>query len=102
MQRCSEKAFSKCPTRHLCGTIEDATFTEGSECAAFNQAVEDKPMTNADRIRAMSDEELENFINRFDICNVRSREECMKSYRAVCSVCVLDWLQQPASAHTDK
>ena len=51
MQRCSKKAYAMCPTRHLCGQIEEATFTEDSECAAFNRAVEDKHMTNADRIR---------------------------------------------------
>ncbi|MGM9669739.1 MAG: hypothetical protein ACI3VZ_08305 [Faecousia sp.] len=50
MQRCSKRAYAMCPTRHLCGTLDDATFTEDSECAEFNRAVEAKPMTNADRI----------------------------------------------------
>lgn len=40
MQRCSEKAYAKCPTRHLCGPIEEATFTDDSECAVFNAKVE--------------------------------------------------------------
>lgn len=53
MMKCSEKAFAMCPTRHLCGTVDDAIFTEGSECAAFNNAVEDKPMTNADRMNEL-------------------------------------------------
>lgn len=96
MLRCSPKAYAKCPDRHLCGPIEDATFTEDSECAAFNRAVEDKPMTNADRIRAMSNEELEQFINHFNICDTRTNEECKMSYCACCEVCVMDWLQQPA------
>jgi len=48
MLRCSEKAYAQCPDRHLCGPIEDATFTEDSECAAFNQTVEEKPMTKAE------------------------------------------------------
>lgn len=65
MQRCSKKAFAMCTTRHLCGRIDDATFTDDSECAAFNKAVEDKPMTNADRIRAMSDDELAYFLNNW-------------------------------------
>lgn len=55
-----------------------------------------KPMTNADRIRAMSDEELEKFINHFNICDLRTNDECKMSYCACCEVCVMDWLQQPA------
>lgn len=54
------------------------------------------PQTNADKIRAMSDEELENFINNFDICDNRTLDECTMSYCGVCSVCVLDWLHQPS------
>lgn len=57
-----------------------------------------KPMTNADRIRAMSDEELVVFINTFNICNIRTNEECKFNYGADCSACVLNWLKQPAEA----
>ncbi len=67
MLRCSPKAYAQCPDRHLCGPIEDATFTEGSECSAFNRSVEDKPMTYGDCFRAMSDDELACFL-----CNFRS------------------------------
>lgn len=52
--------------------------------------------TNADRIRAMTDEELEKFINHFNICDMRTNDECKFSYCACCEVCVMDWLQQPA------
>lgn len=52
MLRCSPEAFAKCPTRHICGNIEDATFMEGSECDLFNQSVANKPTINADRICA--------------------------------------------------
>lgn len=52
--------------------------------------------TNADRIRAMSDEELEKFINHFNICDLRTNEECKMSYCACCEVCVMEWLQRPA------
>lgn len=96
MPRCSKEAFARCPTRHLCGTRDEATFAEGSDCDKFNQAVEHQPMTNADRIRAMSDEELADYINNHDVCNTRTNEECKISYCAVCQVCVLDWLQQSA------
>lgn len=50
---------------------------------------EKKPMTNGDRIRAMSDEELAEFNNFCPHIN----EECtMKG----CNACILDWLKQPA------
>lgn len=62
-----------------------------------------KKETNADRIRAMSDEELAEFI-----CNIRSA----KANEHPCSDCVannfcrmghngmIDWLQQPAEEET--
>ena len=53
-------------------------------------------MTNADRIRAMTDEELEQFINNFIICDIRTNDECKMSYCACCEVCVMDWLKQPS------
>ena len=40
MQRCSEKAYAMCPVRQWCGPIEEATFTDDSECAVFNTKVE--------------------------------------------------------------
>lgn len=58
MQRCSNRAYTKCPYRYLCGHIEEAVFTEDSECAAFNREVESQPMKMGDKIRAMSDDEL--------------------------------------------
>lgn len=98
MQRCSEKAFAMCPTRHLCGRREDATFTDDSECAAYNRAVEEAPMTNADRIRSMTDEELAEFIR--DVSH-----ECQDPYSGRCFLCKYPWcstddtekwLKQPA------
>lgn len=97
MQRCSQKAFAMCPTRHLCGTIEDATFTDDSECAAFNRSVDDKPMTNADRIRSMSDEELSEFINdsiACDHCIHDSHCNEFDNYQK-CLEGVLNWLRLP-------
>ena len=54
-----------------------------------------KPVTNAQKIRAMSDEELSKVI-REPFCDKRTHEECTVSYRGNCNQCVLDWLQQPA------
>lgn len=55
-----------------------------------------KPFTNADRIRAMSDEQLVDFMNNFNICDTRSNEECKFTFFADCRDCVLEWLQQEA------
>ena len=61
-------------------------------------------MTNADKIRAMSDEELAEFIaviTKYDVCmnpSANGCEECL--FCAFCSDCIegqeLEWLQQPA------
>ena len=66
-----------------------------SECKGFSKYEYEKPMTNADKIRAMSDEELSKFL-REPFCDKRTHEECTISYCGVCDQCVLDWLQQPA------
>lgn len=56
-----------------------------ARCGSFVGTV-----TNADRIRAMSDEELAEFIASLD-CPDRWRE-C----KGHCDDCVLEWLKQPA------
>ena len=53
------------------------------------------PQTNADKIRAMSDEELAKFLQE-PFCDKRTHEECTISYCGVCNQCVLDWLKQSA------
>lgn len=93
MLRCSPEAFAKCPTRHICGNIQEATFAEGSECDLFNRSVADKPMTNGDWIRAMSDEELAAFFGHTWLCD-RMQENWCKEH-AVCGVCLTAWLRQP-------
>ena len=49
-----------------------------------------KPITNADRIRSMSDEQLANFVH--EGCTYIEEECTMKG----CVKCILEWLQQPA------
>lgn len=56
--------------------------------------------TNADRIRAMSDGELADFLNNVNICDTRTNEECKSVFCAQCGECVLNWLQQPAEEAT--
>ena len=65
------------------------------ECDYKDCPYRTEPMTNADKIRAMSDEELSKFI-REPFCDKRTHDECTISYCGVCDQCVLDWLQQPA------
>lgn len=99
MQRCSEFAYAMCPDRAHCGSREDAVFMEGSECAAFNRLVEDRPMTNADRIRSATDVEMVKLFwtlgmwDGFDdskFCTGGCNE------KDVCDLCRLKWLGQPA------
>lgn len=80
--------------------------TSKKDCPHFIQK------TNADRIRAMSDEELADFINRctsgedaLHFC--RSLPECDADLEADtliplerCSACLLHWIKQPAKEET--
>ena len=43
MLRCSKEAFAACPDSTLCGSREDATYTEGSDCDKFNQEISKHP-----------------------------------------------------------
>lgn len=114
MLKCDPKAFAICPTRHLCGTPNDATFAEGSECDKFNRQVQFQPATNADRIRAMSDEEFVNMLHSFYLalsddgyfdfaklfcdgkagCITEDGEILCDDERR--KACILRWLQRPA------
>ena len=59
MIKCSTEAYAKCQEHcHHCKTPDEAYFLEGSDCDKFNQQINHQPLTNADSIRAMSDEEL--------------------------------------------
>ena len=63
-------------------------------CPLINLNAKPKPMTNADRIRAMSDEELAELIDReTDSCAPTG--DCERMSRD-CKACWLEWLQQPA------
>ena len=54
------------------------------------------PKTNADRIRAMSDEELRKFLGECKFCDicVEGCDSC--TYNGDCDKRLLDWLQSPA------
>ena len=63
----------------------------------------EKTMTNADRIRAMSDEELARWITY--ACDVDLEMFCSNPKRTRpcdnnCDLCAIDWLEQPAEEET--
>ena len=56
-----------------------------------------EPITNADRIRAMTDEELsKTFETDFATCPPNAGEDKWCDKDADCKQCWLDWLKQPA------
>ena len=55
---------------------------------------ENKVFTNADRIRAMSDEEIAKVPAKFGYSCVFPQKECGES--DTCEKCLLEWLKQPA------
>lgn len=96
MMRCDPRAYARYPDHQICGSVlGDAVFVEGSECDEFNRQVLSQPMTNADRIRAMSDEELAEFIGHHSLCDRIQGESTWCEEHAVCENCLTEWLQQP-------
>lgn len=56
----------------------------------------DIPMTNAERIRAMTDKELTEFIGYNSLCDRIQSEGTWCEEHTVCENCLTEWLQQPA------
>ena len=104
MLKCAPRAFARCPYRKQCSdSPEHTSFYEGTECDYFNQQVINKPMTNADSIRSMSDEELAKFLCNFRSCDssehpcngCKAEPQCHTGHNGM-----IDWLQQPAEEDT--
>ena len=79
-------------TGHVNGGNENSTWSKACEYChgiGFSRV----PMTNADRIRAMSNEELAKLLDYELGCPVTG--DCAKMSKD-CKACWLDWLQQPA------
>ena len=55
-------------------------------------------ISNAQRIRSMTDEELSEFLSR-PFCNERPRELCLR-FDTDCQACVADWLRKPYEEDT--
>ena len=99
MMKCDPRAFARCPYRKECSdSPEHTSFYKGTECDYFNQQVIHAPLTNADRIRAMNDDELATMLFDYKECN----KNCIMSSGKHCyEICeeesvILKWLQQPA------
>lgn len=54
------------------------------------------PKTNADRIRAMTDEELCEFLGEYKFCDICEEGCDACTYSGDCDKRLLDWLKQPA------
>jgi hypothetical protein len=53
-------------------------------------------MTNADRIRSMSDEELAEYVGKICLCShIQDVDRKFCDCRAVCTNCIVEWLKQP-------
>lgn len=68
-------------------------------CPITNMAVPitEYRITNADRIRAMSDEELVKFIGHNSLCDqIQNNERNWCESQGVCNNCLVEWLKQPA------
>ena len=96
-----------CPECGGYGWVREFKFVEGTyrlrdvECTICNRTGF-VLSTNADRIRAMSDEELAKFISiQSDDCLCSDNSKC--DYHCggdSCLKVLLDWLQQPAEENT--
>lgn len=98
------KGCKNCPAYAKC----TVTY-RGSACSALRSTygIDTDPeiITNADRIRDMSDEELAEFISRIEIGDFGPQvygktfcDMCKGQYE--CDDCRLWWLQQPAEEDT--
>ena len=85
--KCFNIKCGSCIGKTLCGEPEDTALV----CV---DRVIGKPMTNADRIRAMSDEELAEFIKHIKVRAAFCK--AVKNNDAFEELCSAEWLQQPA------
>lgn len=71
------------------------TLSRIVDCSQYKPG---RVLTNADHIRAMSDEELAKWLMIAGIC-IRDFEDCQCD-GVSCRQCRLNWLQQPAEEET--
>lgn len=93
MMKCDPIARSQCQYGAYCEAF--AVYADKSECAKFNQVVLSKPKTNADRIRAMSDEELAWELMTWRI-ETEAKHQGIESNYPNTQATILEWLKRPA------
>ena len=92
--KCSNVKCGSCVSHSLCGEPADTAL------GCVNRMV--STMTNADQIRAMSDEELAQLL--VDGCRgSKCEEQPQNEFGSVnCFDCRMKWLKQPADQHTSE
>ena len=77
-------------------TVPDSwPMTEAGQRRAAQEAAAPKPMTNGDRIRAMTDEELVRSRVGEILCEMLPYDDCPDSH-VRCKDCLIKWLGSPA------
>lgn len=83
-----------------CTKYDDCRAGAGLTCPCG--AYRPKAITNADRIRSMSDEELANFIPDWSYTKAcKCDEQEFIGCDNQCEKCVFEWLKQPAEKRED-
>ena len=67
-----------------------------NNCEHFDNTGGRRTLTNADRIRAMSDEELCKFLGEYKFCDICEEGCDACTYNGDCDKRLLEWLKQPA------
>ena len=75
---------------------KDNCKKDGRPCIHNSDCFEPIPITNADRIRAMSDEELCKLLGEYKFCDICAEGCDACTYNGDCDKRLLDWLKQPA------
>lgn len=65
-------------------------------CSEWEAVIVPKPLTNADRIRSMTDEELAAWLSHHSMACVQGKRPCPEDCVGGCEQCWLDWLKQEA------
>lgn len=80
-----------------CYNMECIFISETNGCDAVETCDDFKPMTNRDRLRAMTDEELAKFFYDTDIA-IPWCDECRSHHEQPngCEKCMVDWLKEEA------
>ena len=108
----ADKVCSKCIHNAVCKTAESCDgYVSGCENfatdtnVAYKMKATDKDinvLTNADRIRAMSDAELEKAVGHRSLCYYIQDETNFCNGREVCGDCIREWLKQPADVRGEE